>query len=270
MEYKVSISRACSVVQLPRSMWYYRSKRDDTAVIAKLNELAELYPTRGFEAYYGRIRESGLPWNRKKVLRIYRMLKMNLRRKRKRRLPSRIKEPLKQPVRPNDTWSADFMSDAMADGRRIRILNILDDFNREALCVDPQFSYPAERVLRRLEVIAMERGLPKRIRVDNGPEFISHAFQDFCTLHDIEIKFIQPGKPTQNAYIERFNRLYREDVLDAYLFTRIEQVRQISEEWRRDYNQNHPHKSLGRMSPIRYMKENKSNYFINQHNKPVV
>lgn len=251
-------------------MWYYRSKRDDTAVIAKLNELAELYPTRGFEAYYWRIRESGLPWNRKRVLRIYRMLKMNLRRKRKRRLPSRIKEPLLQPVRPNDTWSADFMSDAMADGRRIRILNILDDYNREALCVDPQFSYPAARIRRRLEVIAMERGLPKRIRVDNGPEFISHAFQDFCAQHDIEIKFIQPGKPTQNAYIERFNRLYREDVLDAYLFTRIEQVRQISEKWRRDYNQNHPHKSLGRMSPIRYLKENKNNYFINQHNKQVV
>jgi len=120
-------------------MWYYQSKRDDSEVIDKLNAMAERWPHRGFNEYYGRIRNEGLVWNRKRVLRVYRLMKLNLRRKRKRRLPARIKEPLTQPLGINHTWSMDFMSDSLIYGKRFRILNIIDDFNREALAIEPDF-----------------------------------------------------------------------------------------------------------------------------------
>jgi putative transposase len=247
-QFGVSIKRSCSVVALHRSMWYYQSKKDDQAVIDKLSELAEKLPTRGFDEYYGRIRQEGLIWNRKRVLRVYRKMRLGLRRKYKKRLPQRVQEPLVEPQTPNETWSMDFMSDALSDGRKIRVLNIIDDFNREVLRVKVGLSFPAERVVRVLRRLEEERGLPQHIRVDNGPEFIAKAFQNFCK-GKVEIKYIQPGKPTQNAYIERLNRQFREDVLDAYLFENLEQVAILAEDWRRDYNQNHPHKSLGGKSP---------------------
>jgi len=144
------------------------------------------------------------------------------------------------------------MSDALSYGRRIRILNIIDDFNREALVVEPAFSYPGEQVVRVLNELLFLRGKPKEIRVDNGPEFLSKVFVNWCLFHGIKIKYIQPGKPVQNAYIERFNRFFREDILDAYIFDSIHEVKQLSEEWMEDYNKNHPHGSLNRMSPIDY------------------
>ena len=152
----------------------------------------------------------------------------------------------------NKTWSMDFMSDALANGRRFRVLNIIDDFNREALAVEADYSLPGERVVKVLSELADWKGIPYQIRVDNGPEFISKIFGKWCNLHKVTIMHIQPGKPVQNAYVERFNRLYREDVLDAYLFDTIRQVRVISEKWMEDYNNYHPHKSLGGMSPLDY------------------
>ena len=235
-------------------MWYYESKRDDSQVINKLNQLAEQLPNRGFDEYYGRIRKEGLHWNRKRVLRVYRMMHLSMRRKRKRRLPSRIKEPLLQPVSINQTWSMDFMSDSLSYGRKFRILNIIDDYNREALAVEADYSMPGEKVIKILQEVIFWRGNPKAIRVDNGPEFISKALKTWCKNKAIELKFIQPGKPSQNAYIERFNRFYREDVLDAYLFDDLEQVQHLSNEWMNDYNRNHPHKALGGASPFEYAK----------------
>jgi putative transposase len=146
----------------------------------------------------------------------------------------------------------DFMSDALTDGRKIRILNVIDDFNREALALEVGMGFASERVTRVLDQLRDEVGLPKRIRVDNGPEFTSTKFQKWCEAHQIEIRFIQPGSPTQNAFIERFNRYFREDVLNAYWFEDLEQLRIIIEKWRLDYNENHPHKSLGRMTPNQY------------------
>jgi putative transposase len=248
----VSIEKSCKAIELTRSMWYYQSKKDDSEVIAKLSELAEALPTRGFDEYFGRIRQQGYKWNRKRVLRIYRLMRLSLRRKHKKRLPARIKHPLTTPDKFLDTWSMDFMSDALTDGRRIRILNIIDDYNREALAVEAGIGFPSNKVIRVLEHLGEEVGLPKRIRVDNGPEFTSNVFQSWCGKHHIEIRFIQPGSPTQNAFIERFNRYFREDVLDAYWFEDLEQLRIIMDKWRVDYNENHPHKSLGRLSPNQY------------------
>lgn len=236
-------------------MWYYQSKKDDSEVIDKLNELADRYPTRGFDEYYSKIRNKGLIWNRKRVLRVYRQMGLKMRRKRKRRLPARIKQPLITPLRLNHTWSMDFMSDSLSYGRKIRILNVIDDFNREALAVEADFSFPAEKVVKTLNEIVFWRGKPTRIRVDNGPEFISKTLIKWCKDNTIELLHIQPGRPMQNSYVERFNRLYREDILDAYLFEDLHQVRDLSYKWMEDYNSNHPHDALGKTSPWNYVRD---------------
>ena len=250
--YQQSIRKACLVLSFTRSMWYYQSIRNDQPVITKLTELAEQLPTRGFDTYYGRLRQQGYTWSRNKVLRVYRLMKLKLRRKHKKRLPNRFKEPLNVPASPNHTWSMDFMNDALSDGRKIRVLNVADDYNREALAIEIGLSFPSLRVIRTLEILEEEYGLPNHIRVDNGPEFISNQMKAWCEMKRIKLKFIQPGKPAQNAYIERFNRIFREDVLDAYWFEGLEQVRIISDQWRLDYNNNHPHSALNGLSPVKY------------------
>lgn len=238
-------------------MFYYSSSKDDTEVIDKLKELADSKPTRGFPYYFGRIRNEGLIWNRKRVKRVYNKMKLNLRRKHKRRLPSRMKEPLVTPQKTNHTWSMDFMHDTLTSGRKVRVLNIIDDYNREAIAVHAAYSHSGTTVKQTLQNLFKERSKPKEIRCDNGPEFISHVLATYCKAENIHIKYIQPGKPTQNAYIERFNRTFREDVLDAYLFDDIEQLRDLAWEWMEDYNQNHPHQSLNNFSPNNFLKQNK-------------
>ncbi|WP_240531761.1 IS3 family transposase, partial [Maribacter sp. 4G9] len=223
-QYVIPIVRACNVVDLSRSMWYYQSKRDDSEVIDKLTELAEAYPTRGFDEYYYKIRREGLKWNRKRVLRVYRDMKLSLRRKHKKRLIKRIKQPLETPSTLNECWSMDFMSDALIDGRKLRVFNVIDDCNREAIAINAGLSYPARAVVETLENLKEEIGTPKYVRCDNGPEFISRTFMNWCTKNHIEIKYTQPGKPMQNGYIERFNRFFREDILDAYYFNDIYQL----------------------------------------------
>lgn len=152
----------------------------------------------------------------------------------------------------NQTWSMDFMSDALYNGRRFRTLNILDEGVREGLGIEIDTSLPAERVIRVMEQIAVWRGLPKAIRCDNGPEFIAQSIVDWCKLHGIDLRHIQPGKPNQNAFIERFNRTYRDEVLSAYLFEDLDQVRDMTHEWLCLYNERRPHDSLGGLPPSIY------------------
>lgn len=251
-ESSISTVRACRIVGISHSAAYYKSRKDDSEVIAKLHELAEKHPTRGFGVYYGRIRNEGLIWNHKRVKRVYDLLKLNIRRKHKRRLPNREKIVLEQPDSINKKWSMDFMSDALTDGRKFRTFNLMDDFNREVLAIEADTSLPAKRVVRVLERVIWEKGKPESIRVDNGPEFISNTLEIFCKEQQIHLQFIKPGKPMQNGYVERLNRTYREDILDAYLFNNLNQVRELSNEWMKDYNSFHPHKSLNRLSPIGY------------------
>jgi putative transposase len=184
-------------------------------------------------------------------------MKLNIRRRAKKRLPERVKQPLSVPSAPNQVWSIDFMSDSLTDGRRFRLLNILDDFNRESLAIEVDTSLPSLRVIRELGKLADARGCPATIRCDNGPEFISHKLEEWCAARKINLQFIQPGRPMQNAYIERKNGSIRRELLNAYLFNSLAEVRLLSEEWRDDYNSERPHKSLGYLSPLKYaqMKE---------------
>lgn len=248
-KYKSSISLTCSAINLHRSQWYYQVTKDDSEVIDKLNDYAEKLPTYGFDEYYWRIRKEGLIWNRKRVLRVYRNMKLSMRRKRKRPLPPRKCTPLDEQTQPNEVWSIDFMSDSLTDGRRIRVFNVLDDYNREALMTKVGISFPAQRVTRLLNQLLEERGKPKYIRSDNGTEFIANDFKGWADYHNIEVIYIQPGKPTQNAYVERFNKSFRRGVLDAYLFNTISQAQEKADTWTYDYNYYHPHKSLGRKTP---------------------
>lgn len=235
-----------------RSVFFYKTKKDDSIVIQKLQELAIARPREGQDKYYSCIRNEGLIWNYKRVRRVYKMLKLNIKRKPKKRLPARVKETLLQPISANESWSMDFVSDSLMNGRKFRVLNVIDDYNREALSIDPYFSIPSEQVITTLEYIIHDKGKPRQIRVDNGPEFISSKLSEWCHSAGIKLHFIQPGKPTQNAYIERFNRTYREHLLDAYLFEDLFQVRTLSEDWMNDYNSNRPHESLGNLSPIAF------------------
>lgn len=255
MEENISVDRACRVVGMHRSKWYYQSKKDDQSVIDKLRVYAEAYPTRGFDDYYGKIRNEGLPWNRKRVLRVYRLLNLKHRRRYKRRLPARVKQPLQVPEQVNHCWSMDFVSDALVSKRKIRVLTIIDDCSREVLAAHADFSLSALKVIDILKMISLERPLPKQIRVDNGSEFIAGKFQEWCEDNHITIQYIQPGKPMQNGYIERLNRTYREDILDAYLFESLEQVRILSDEWVDQYNRFHPHQSLGGLAPVTYARK---------------
>ena len=183
-------------------------------------------------------------------------MKLNIRRRSKKRLPERVKQALSVPDAPNQVWSIDFMSDRLLDGRKFRLLNVIDDYNRESLAIEVDTSLPSMRVIRVLEKLAAQRGLPANIRCDNGPEFISHKLEQWCSdqSRQITLQFIQPGKPMQNAYIERKNGSMRRELLDAYLFNSLAEVRMLSEEWRKDYNIDRPHKSLGYQSPLQYAK----------------
>jgi putative transposase len=251
--HSLSKRQACAIVKLPRSSYSYDKKvKRDEPIIESLNQLVEKHPSIGFWKCYYRIRKLRPEWNHKRIYRVYTLMKLNIRRKAKKRLPARIKQTLFQPMEKNIVWSIDFMSDSLWDGRKFRLLNIMDDYNREILAIEVDTSLPALRLIRVLERLKEERGLPKTIRVDNGPEFISNLLNAYCTENSIVISYIQPGEPTQNAYIERCNGSIRRELLDAYLFKTLTEVRAQAEEWRLDYNNNRPHEALNNKTPLEY------------------
>ena len=248
---KISHRQACICVNIPRSSCFYiRKEIDDQEVITELQKLVEKHAVIGFWKCYHRLRRKGLLWNHKRVYRVYTAMKLNIRRRAKKRLPGRVKQVLFTPDTINQVWSIDFMSDSLWNGKKFRVLNIVDDYNREILCIEPDLSLPAHRVVRALETLEQYRGLPDMIRVDNGPEFISEKLGDWCNEKKITLIFIQPGKPTQNAYIERFNGSMRRELLNAYIFRTLDEVREKAEEWMYDYNNHRPHQALGYKTPM--------------------
>lgn len=257
MERPKDIGKACRVLKISRSSLQYRSVKDDSTIIRHLEKLAGDQPIEGFWKYYYRLRNQGVVINHKRLHRIYKDLKLPLRRKVKKRLPSRVKETLEVPERFTQTWSIDFMTDVLSDGTKFRSFNVIDDFNREVLFIEIDYSLKSSRVIWVLRHLINRFGKPQKIRMDNGPEFISKLTQSWSLANGIDFKYIQPGKPSQNAYVERFNRSYRNHVLDAYSFDNLDQVREISEVWVDDYNNHRPHDSLGGLPPMVYREKNK-------------
>ncbi len=255
-EHYLSERRACRLVKLSRSVYRRRAKpRDDSEIQKALMKLTAAHPEFGFKKMFLTLRRTGNAWNHKRVYRVYCQMKLNLRRKHKRRVPTRNPLPLCVPDGFNQVWSADFMSDALWDGRRFRTFNVIDDFNREALAVEIDTGIGAQRVVRILEQIAGWRGLPERIRFDNGPELTALAVADWAEENGVELEFIKPGKPMQNGFIERFNRSYREAVLNMYIFETLEAVKTETEKWLEVYNRHRPHESLGNLSPTEYLQK---------------
>ena len=262
----MSISKACAALRLTRTVFVYQpSPRDDLPVITALLELVEAYPRYGFPKYFALLRRRGHQWNHKRVHRIYRELNLHLRRKGKKRLPSRCPVRLEAQSAANLCWSVDFMSDSLMNGQRFRTFNVLDDFSREILAIEVDINLPSARVIRVLERIAAWRGYPAKLRMDNGPEFVSVQLAGWAEHHGVELEFIQPGKPTQNSYVERFNRTFRDEILNFYVFNRLSEVRDIVDNWVIEYNEQRPHESLGNLTPEEFALKHAENSSLALH-----
>ena len=251
----VKIKQACEIVGLGRAS-FYRPPRDwrkaDAAVIDALNKQLSKSPQAGFWKCYDRIRLQGYRFNHKRVYRVYCAMGLNIKRRAKRVLPKRQPKPLEVMERPNHQWALDFMHDSLYCGRGFRLLNVLDEGTRECLAIEIDTSLPASRVVRVLERLQDQRGLPTQIRLDNGPELIAAELVDWCDQHSIELAYIAPGKPQQNGFVERFNGSLRRELLNAYLFETLHQVREMAWVWMLDYNDDRPHDSLGKLPPTLY------------------
>jgi len=215
-----------------------------------LLSLTYSYKRWGFGLCFDYLRNvKGFSWNHKRVYRIYRELELNLRIKPRRRIKRDKPDALSVPVKQNQVWSMDFMSDTLSNGRNIRTFNVIDDYNREGLAIDVDFSLPSARVIRALDQVIEWRGKPDAMRCDNGPEYISKQLINWATDKQITLLYIQPGKPTQNAYIERFNRTARHEWLDLHLFESIEHAQSLATKWLWTYNNVRPHSSIGGIPP---------------------
>jgi putative transposase len=255
-EHRLSVRRACRAAGLARAAWYapvIDPAVRDAAVIDVLQALVADHGRWGFWKCYDRMRLDGHPWNHKKVHRVYCALRLNLPRRTRRRVPPRFRQTLAAPTRLNEVWALDFMHDALYGGRRFRTLNVLDEGNRQGLAIEVGTSIPATRVIRVLSQLIALYGRPDRLRLDNGPELISQALTEWCGHRGIGLLYIQPGKPVQNAFIERFNRTYREEILNAYLFHSTQEAQALSDAWLVDYNERRPHDALGRVPPLTYL-----------------
>lgn len=254
-EHGLPVSRACQAARLSRAA-YYRPGIDwagrDGELISALQSVVVEESRWGFWKCHDRLRAQGYGWNHKRIYRVYCAMKLNLPRRAKRRVPQRERRPLVVEPRMNAVWAIDFMRDTLYSGRVFRTLNVIDEANRGGLGIDIAVSIPAARVIAFLEQMIDQHGRPSAIRCDNGPELTSQVFVEWCKQQDIELRYIQPGKPDQNAYIERYNRTYREEVLSAYLFESLEEVREITAEWLERYNEIRPHDALGSLPPARY------------------
>lgn len=251
--YGLSVRRACWLFCISKTTYgYVRKLDDDNERIAKLLlEITDEHRTWGFQLCYFYIRNVlHLEFNHKRIYRIYCELCLNLRIKPKRRIKRDKPEKLATAQFQNHIWSMDFMHDNLYDGRKYRTLNIIDDYNREALATEIDFSLPAARVIRTLCCLIEQRGKPFAIRCDNGPEYISNNLKQWAKHNDIELWYIQPGNPQQNGYVERFNRTMRYELLNQCLFENLEQVKQQSKQWIWMYNNVRTHMANGGVPPV--------------------
>lgn len=253
--YRISIRRSCDVLMLSRSVYQYRSCRgEDTAVRHRIREIAHTRVRYGYQRIHVLLRREGWVINHKKVHRIYCEEGLNLRRKRPRRhVAGAHREERLMASTLNECWSMDFVSDNLFNGRRIRALTIVDNFSRECMAIHVGPTIRGEEVVNVLEELrVLDNRLPKSIRIDNGPEFISKILDKWAYQNNVTLDFSRPGKPTDNAFIESFNGSFRDECLNSHWFLSLEDAKRKIEEWRQDYNDFRPHSSLNNLTPNQF------------------
>ena len=262
-EQGLSERQACGLFGMHRASWRYtRKEAKDGALRARLRELAGERVRFGYRRLWAMLRREKnadgthrWPVNHKRVHRIYREEGLAMRRKESKRLRSVVRRPLQLPLRADQVWTMDFTKDHLASGRWFRTLNLMDGYTREALWIEVDTSLPGERVVRVLEWLKQTRGVPEVIQVDNGPEFISRAVDQWAFANGVRLHFIEPGKPVQNAFIESFNGKFRDECLNQNWFVSLGEARRIIEAWRVDYNTARPHSRLGYRTPEEFARE---------------
>lgn len=248
--YRFSERRACLIVGLCRGSYRYQAKpKNDEAIKKRLRELAELRRRFGSPRLHILLRREGYLINHKRTERLYKEEGLALRRKTSRKRSSHVRVVMDRPERANQHWSMDFVSDSLYSGRRFRVLTLVDDFSKECPLLLADHSITGNRVARTLDYLTQLKGVPEVITVDNGPEFISKALDLWAYQNNVRLRFIQPGKPVQNAYIESFNGKFRDECLNDNVFINLHSAREIIEQWRVDYNTERPHSSLNNMTP---------------------
>jgi putative transposase len=235
------------------SLYRYEPRRpDDEALHVRLCELAAFKRRYGYRRLHVLVKREGWAVNHKRLFRVYREAGLAVRRRKRKRIAS-IERQMKAPsLAPNQSWSMDFVSDGLADGRRLRCLNIVDDFTKECLAIEVDTSLPGSRVVAVLERLEDARGLPLSITIDNGPEFAGKVLDEWAYRKGLKLHFIEPGKPQQNAYIESFNGKFRDECLNEHWFVSMRHAREIIAAWRQEYNRERPHSSLGYLTPKQF------------------
>lgn len=252
-EFSVSKARACRVLGLNRSTLDYEGKTQDDAVLKeRMLALAAKHRRYGSPRLHWYLRKEGLVKNHKRTERIYALLGLQLKNRKKKKMGSVLRFPRPKASAPNEVWSMDFVSDRIESGRRFRTFNLVDDFTKESPGILVEHSISGGRITRFLDSLG---SLPKRLRCDNGPEFQSKALLEWAYLRGVEVEFIDPGKPIQNAYIESFNGRFRDECLNDHAFMTIEHARSIIERWRKEYNEERPHSGIGMKTPKQFALE---------------
>lgn len=250
----ISIRRACRLAGLSRTTFEHEPKVDpeNQALTARMIELAQERRRFGYRRIHVLLRREGVQANHKRVHRLYRMAGLAVRRRRRRERVAVERQPLLLPGRPNEVWSMDFVMDRLEDGRRLKVLTIVDDFTKEAVEIALDHGMGSHHVVRILERVVRFRGKPAAIRTDQGPEFTARALDQWAYRNGITLKLIQPGKPMQNGYVESFNGKFRDECLNEHWFSTLAEARVIVAAWRRDYNESRPHSSIGYLTPAQY------------------
>ncbi len=251
----LSERRSCGIIELWRSTFQYKPiiRPDEDTIRKRLKELAEKRRRFGCARLHVLLKREGFVINHKRTERIYREEGLSLRIRRRRKMASIARAELPKSDKPNQRWSMDFMLDALSDGRRLRVLTIVDDYSRKCHRTEVDTSINGVRVARTLNEIALVEGLPESITIDNGPEFIGKALDAWAYQRGVKLNFIRPGKPVENAYIESFNGKLRDECLNEHWFTSLDHARKAIEDWRIDYNRERPHSSLGNLSPEEFL-----------------
>lgn len=252
-EFEVSQRRACRTLELSLGTCRYKCRRDDGGVIReRMLAMAEQRPRFGYRRIWVLLRREGHRVNVKRVYRLYRIEGLKLRTKRRKRVSHEHRTPLREPNTVNERWSMDFVSDQLANSLRFRTLNVVDDCSREALAIEVARALPGSAVVVALEAVAEVRGYPAQIVIDNGPEFRGRLLDAWAYEHGVELRFIEPGKPTQNAFVESFNGRFRDECLNQHWFVNLADAQRTIEQWRQDYNTARPHSSLGNLTPAEF------------------